>query len=100
MVNLPKSSTFLGNFCKGIKIYHSSSEIILGNFYRNLPIFSGHSASNTIDLRFKSSHRQILFLLSTKIKKTLFANFFNFPFSIPTCNVIGLYLLNNNNDHI
>ena len=28
-INLPKSPTFLGNFCKGVKIYHFSSEIIL-----------------------------------------------------------------------
>ena len=27
-INLPKTLTFLGNFCKGIKIYHFSSEII------------------------------------------------------------------------
>ena len=27
-INLPKSPTFLCNFCKGIKIYHFSSEII------------------------------------------------------------------------
>ena len=27
-INLPKSPTFLGNFCNGIKIYHFSSEII------------------------------------------------------------------------
>ena len=27
-INLPKSSTFLGNFCIGVKIYHSSSEVI------------------------------------------------------------------------
>ena len=26
--------TFLGNFCKGVKIFHFSSEIILGNFCR------------------------------------------------------------------
>ena len=26
-INLPKSPTFLGNFCKGDKIYHFSSEI-------------------------------------------------------------------------
>ena len=39
-INLPKSLTFLGNICKGVKIYHFSSEIILrhflqtfGNFY-------------------------------------------------------------------
>ena len=29
-INLPKSPTFLGNFCKGVKIYHFYSEIIFG----------------------------------------------------------------------
>ena len=29
-INFPKSPTFLGNFCKGVKIYHFSSEIIFG----------------------------------------------------------------------
>ena len=29
-INLPKSPTFLGNFCKGVKIYHFSSKIIFG----------------------------------------------------------------------
>ena len=38
-INLPKSLTFLGNFCVGDKIYHFSSEIIFGNFYRHLAIF-------------------------------------------------------------
>ena len=28
---------------KGVKIYHFSSEVILGNFYRQLTIFSGHT---------------------------------------------------------
>ena len=28
IINLSKSSPFLGNFCKGVKIYHFSSEII------------------------------------------------------------------------
>ena len=27
-INLPKSATFLGNFCKGVKINHFYSEII------------------------------------------------------------------------
>ena len=27
---LPKSPTYLGNFCKGVKIYQFSSEIIFG----------------------------------------------------------------------
>ena len=29
-INLPKYHKFLGNFCNGVKIYHFSSEIILG----------------------------------------------------------------------
>ena len=29
-INLPKSPTFLGIFCKGVKISHFSSEIIFG----------------------------------------------------------------------
>ena len=29
-INLPKSLTFLGNFCKGVKIIHFSCEIIFG----------------------------------------------------------------------
>ena len=28
--NLPKSPSFLGIFCKGVKMYHFSSEIIFG----------------------------------------------------------------------
>ena len=29
-INLPKSPTFFGNFCKGVKIYQFSMEIIFG----------------------------------------------------------------------
>ena len=29
-INLPKSPTFLGNFCKGVKIFNFSSKIIFG----------------------------------------------------------------------
>ena len=29
-INLPKSLTFLGNFCKGVKIFNFSTEIIFG----------------------------------------------------------------------
>ena len=36
---------FLGNFCKGVKTYNFSSEIILGNFYRHLAMFSGHTGN-------------------------------------------------------
>ena len=30
LINLPKSPTFLGNFCKGVKIYDFSSENMFG----------------------------------------------------------------------
>ena len=30
-INLPKSLTFLRNFCKGVKIYHFCSKIIFGH---------------------------------------------------------------------
>ena len=29
-INLPKSPTFLSNFCKGVKIFNFSTEIIFG----------------------------------------------------------------------
>ena len=38
---LLKFLTFLGNFCKCIKIYHFSSEIIYGQLWR---FYSGHTA--------------------------------------------------------
>ena len=39
-INLPKSPTFSGNFCTGVKIYHFSSEIIFGqlDIWRFLPV--------------------------------------------------------------
>ena len=36
---LPKSTTFLGNFCKGVKSFNFSSEITFGQLYRHLAIF-------------------------------------------------------------
>ena len=38
-ITLSISPTLLGNFCKGVKIDHLSTEIILGNFYWHLAIF-------------------------------------------------------------
>ena len=32
-IKLPKSPAFLGNFSKGVKIYHFSSEIIFGQLF-------------------------------------------------------------------
>ena len=42
-INLPESPTFLGNFCKGAKVFNFPVKSILGNFYRHLAIFSGHT---------------------------------------------------------
>ena len=52
--NLPKSPTFFGNFCKGFKIYHFLVKSFLGNFYRHLAIFSGHTDYDN-KLRFTNS---------------------------------------------
>ena len=45
-INLPKSPTLLGNFCKSVKIYHFSREIIFGQLFWHLAIFSGHTVSS------------------------------------------------------
>ena len=38
-INLPKSLTFLGNFCKGVNIYQFSSEIIFGQLLQTFGDF-------------------------------------------------------------
>ena len=43
IIDLPKFPSFLDNFCKDVKIYHFLVESFLGNFYRHLAIFSGHT---------------------------------------------------------
>ena len=42
-MNLPKSPKFLGNFCKVLKSFIFIVQSFLGNFYRHLAIFSGHT---------------------------------------------------------
>ena len=43
-INLPKPPTFLGNFCKGVKIFNFSSEIIFGKLLLLFgDIFIGHT---------------------------------------------------------
>ena len=39
IINLPKSPTFLGNFCKGVKIFYFSSEIIFGQLLQTFGNF-------------------------------------------------------------
>ena len=42
---MPKSSTFLRNFCKFVKIFHFSREIIFGQLFIDIwRFFSGHTA--------------------------------------------------------
>ena len=49
-INLPKSPTFLGNFCKGVKIYNFSSEIISwATFIDIWQFFPGHTTLVTRD---------------------------------------------------
>ena len=38
-IYLPKAPTFLGNFCKGVKIYHFCSEIIFGQLLQTFGDF-------------------------------------------------------------
>ena len=38
-INLPKSPTFWDNFCKGVKVYHFSSEIIIGQLLSTIGDF-------------------------------------------------------------
>ena len=63
-INLPKSPTFLGNFCEGVKIIHFSCEIILGNFYRHLAIFIwSHWSSNKVQSKIFQSNSTSIFVL-------------------------------------
>ena len=44
-INLPKSPTFLGNFCKAVKIFNFSSEIIFGQLLQTFGNFyTDHTA--------------------------------------------------------
>ena len=48
---LPKSPTFLGIFCKGVKIYHFSSVIIFGQLLLTIwRFFSDHTGTNCVQV--------------------------------------------------
>ena len=64
-INLPKSPTFLGNFCKGVKIFHFSSEI---NFGQLLQTFGDFSLVTLVDAVFA------VVIFSTKASKQVFAS--------------------------
>ena len=40
---------FLGNFCKGVKIYHFSTQIIFGQLLYRLGDFSDHTNYDDVD---------------------------------------------------
>ena len=65
-INLPKLHTLLGNFCKGVKMFHFS---FLGNFYRNLAIFSGHTGRRRHFILSSSSRPKFEFELSVEKRK-------------------------------
>ena len=44
-MNLPTSPTFLGIFCKGVKIFIFSSEINFGQLLETFGDFSGHTVN-------------------------------------------------------
>ena len=56
--NLSKSPTFLGTFCKGVKIFHFLVKTFLDNFYKHLVIFSGHTVSNSHPSVIQSPYRR------------------------------------------
>ena len=49
----------VGNVCKGNKIFHFQVKSFLGNFYRHLVTFSGHSGTRTL---FHRSHSVVDFI--------------------------------------
>ena len=74
-IDLPKSPTLLGNFCKGVKIYHFYSEIILGNFYRHLAIFFWSHCSSPRkrcgEVFLKMGHSRTLFHLFSSFQTNI-----------------------------
>ena len=60
--NLSKSLIFLGNFCKGVKIFNFFVKSFLGNFYGHLATFTGQTDWNLV-------------INGTKFAKTRFTNY-------------------------
>ena len=73
-INLPKSPTFLGNFCKGVKLFNFSSEI----FYRHLATFG------TVEVAFVADASILQLEFSRRI-------FFNVPNPASFCFIFVLF---------
>ena len=67
-INLPKSPTFLGNFCKGVKIYHFSSEIIFGQLLQTFGNFFWSTVPELRENRYK--HLAALDLIRISAEKS------------------------------
>ena len=72
---LPKSPTYLGKFCEVVKIFHFSSEILFGNFYRHLaPFYWSHCKG--VGIRLFNAHDVIVFVSEwIKFCQNLFGGF-------------------------
>ena len=78
----------LPNFCKGVKIYPFSSEIILGNFYRYLAFFlvSLEGDETTVSDKPSEEHKKKNGVLDVEKRhsfKTLTNTRFHLPISLP-----------------
>ena len=75
-INLPISPTFLGIFCKGCQnLYYFLVKSFLGNFYRHLATFTGHTAVNTQVRLFLVD----FILINHELRRCVFFNYENTP---------------------
>ena len=52
-IKLPKSPTFFGSFCKGVKIYHLFSEIIYGQLLKTFGNFFLLTLSGSVSKKYR-----------------------------------------------
>ena len=94
-INLLKSLTFLGNFCKGIKIYHLSSEIIFGQLLQTFGIFIwSHWFPYFAILLYLRFYFYLCISISFFCTKNTFSlsSVYELPFSIPLLLTLSLSL--------
>ena len=61
-INLPKSPTFIGNFCKGVKIFNFSIEIIFGQLLQKFGNILLVTLMKRLKYDLKMGHSRPLFL--------------------------------------
>ena len=93
-INLPKFLTFLGNFCKGVKIYHFSGEILFGQLLKTFGDFFwshwSYVSMKVIKVHFAELDGEKTF---SRSKNALFPYFEAQPFSRWTSTKRGLHIL-------